>query len=251
MLRASPIAGMLLLVAGAWPAAGRAAQAYEGLAYARGSERLLYRESHWVDGGAQLVLYRCADGKPFARKRLQRSANASSPDFEMLDARTGYREGVRSAGRGREVYTQASARAAVRRAPLDAARTVVDAGFDDFVRGAWDRLGGKGGIDMAFLVPSRLDAMDFTVREVARDAARRTFRLSLGAWYGAVLPHIDVDYAIADKRLLRYRGMSNIRDARGRNLDVDIRFPTDKRRPASAADMDAAAAQPLVERCAS
>ncbi len=225
------------------PTVCAAAETYEGLAYARDSERLLYRETHWTDSGRHVVLYRCPDGKAFARKRLDRAPGASSLDFELIDGRDGYREGVRDG----QVFLQTGAKAAPRRAKLASPRPVIDAGFDAFVRGAWDGLG--GGRSMSFLVPSRLRAMDFDVRQIASDAERRTFRLTLGAWYGGLLPPIVVDYALAGRQLLRYRGVSNLRSAKGGHVDVDIRFPRDRRGPADASALAAAASAPLDGRC--
>lgn len=234
---------LLLAAALCAPALCAAAEYYEGEAYAPRGGPLLYREAHWVDGGRHLVLYRCPDGKAFARKWIDRAPGAASPDFELEDARDGYREGVRDG----EVFIQAGRGAPARRARLSSPRPVIDAGFDAFVRGAWDGLG--GGRSLRFLVPSRLKAMDFDVRQVASDAQRRSFRLSLDAWYGALLPPIVVDYAMSGRRLLRYRGISNLRSARGGHVDVDIRFPAQARRTASAADMAAAASAPLDGRC--
>ncbi len=225
------------------PAICAAAETYEGLAYAHGGERLLYRETHWIHAGRHVVLYRCPDGKAFARKRLDRAPGASSPDFELVDGRDGYREGVRDG----KVFVQAGAKAAPRSAKLASPRPVIDAGFDAFVRGAWDGFG--RGRSMSFLVPSRLRALDFDVRQIASDAERRTFRLTLGAWYGGLLPPIMVDYTLAGRQLLRYRGISNLRDAKGGHLPVDIRFPRDRRGPADASALAAAASAPLDGRC--
>jgi hypothetical protein len=58
----------------------------------------------------------------------------------------------------------------------------------------------------------------------------RWFRLSLASWYGFALPHIDVAYDKQTHELREYRGLSNIRDAAGRNLSVTIRFPRSERR---------------------
>ena len=233
----------LLVLALCAPTVCDAAETYEGLAYARDGKRLLYRETHWIDGARHLVLYRCPDGKAFARKRLDRAPGAASPDFELVDGRDGYREGVR----GGEVFVQPGGQGALRKARLSSPRPVIDAGFDAFVRGAWDGL--AGGRSMSFLVPSRLKAMDFDVRQVAADAERRTFKLTLGAWYGRLLPPIVVDYALAGRQLLRYRGIGNIRDARGGNIEVDIRFPAAKRVASSTGAFDAAAAAPFDGRC--
>lgn len=225
------------------PAVCGAAEQYEGQAYTRDGSRLLYRETHLVDGPRHLVLYRCPDGKAFARKRLDRAPGAASPDFELVDGRDGYREGVRDG----TVFVQAGSGAKTRSARLPTPRPVIDAGFDAFVRGAWDGL--AEGRSMPFLVPSRLRAMDFDIRQVASDAERRSFRMSLGAWYGALLPPILVDYALANRQLLRYRGISNLRTARGGSVEVDIRFAPGRRSVDTGA-FGAAARAPLDGRCA-
>lgn len=238
--------GLMLIAACGVAHAG---QSYEGIAYAPDGKGLLYRETHWVVGKRHLVLYRCPDGRAFARKRLDYASHPTAPDYEVTDARDGYRTGVQTTAAGREAFLQARAGQRARRAALPAG-AVVDAGFDAFIRTAWDRLGGKGRVAVPFLVPSRLQAMDFQVEaRPLRAAGARVFRLSLASWIGGVLPHIDVTYDAATRTLLRFQGMSDVRDGRGRNLVVDIRFPPELRRQAPASALEAAAALPLDGTC--
>ena len=72
-------------------------QRQEAQAYARKGGALVYRESHWRyrqdEGARRLVLYRCPDGRAFARKMVIERRRAQAPDFEFEDARDGYREG--------------------------------------------------------------------------------------------------------------------------------------------------------------
>jgi len=240
----------------AMPAAG--VEHYEGEAYALAGATPLYRESHWRyddEGVAKgLVLYLCPDGSPFARKHIRATASAQAPDFDLVDARDGYSEGVRGKGNAREVYVRSNAVAPERTAELkDHSALVVDAGFDAFVRSHWDALNGSAAT-LDFLVPSRLGAMNFQVSRIGaekvdgRDAQR--FRLALARWYGGLLPHIDVVYDDATRNLVRYEGMSNMRDASARNLVVRIEFPTAERdTQATPADVAAAASAPLTGTC--
>ena len=99
MTRRSVAAGsaLALAMAGISPAHANARREQADV-YAAGSQRLLYREEHLVQPGAspeRWVVYRCPDGKPFARKRV--AAGGARPDFALEDARDGYREGVRGA----------------------------------------------------------------------------------------------------------------------------------------------------------
>lgn len=234
-----------------------AAEHYEGDAYAVGDGRLLYRESHWLyeDAGVdtRIVLYHCPDGAPFARKRIRVSSNAQAPVFVLVDARNGYTEGIRGSGDARKVFVRAN-KAAFEHAALVSihADTVIDAGFDAFVRSHWDTLSSGSMAPLSFIVPARLAALDFNVHrvddEVIDGRAARRFRLALASWYGGFLPHIDVVYDLATRCLLRFEGIGNVRGTNGRNLDVRIEF-SGKKLPASAADVAAASTVSLTGLC--
>ena len=253
------VAGVAAIAAIAASTAYAGVQSYEGYAYAPSDDKLLYRESHWLyttDGvGQHLILYRCANGEPFARKRVNTAPGAATPDFEMLDARSGYREGVRTRDGHREVFAQADARTAERRVSVSIRdNTIIDAGIDAFVRTHWDSLSDTGISPLPFLVPSRLGYYDFAARKL-RDAPMdgrdvRWFRMSLAGWYGFALPHLDVGYDAHTHELREYRGPSNIRGDGNRDLDVRIDFPPAERRADVAlADVERAAEMPLIGRC--
>ncbi|MFN3965916.1 MAG: hypothetical protein ACK4JC_10980 [Silanimonas lenta] len=250
-LRALGLALALVLL----PAA-QAAQLKEdrGFAVDLDSGRPLYEEQHLLRrNGAgrleeRLVLYRCTDGTPFARKQVDYRGSASAPAFQFEDARSGYREGLRREGDVASVFV-VRPQAEKREAPLPPGELVADAGFDQWVRAAWPRLAGGESVPMRFLVPSRLDSFGFRVAEVpgdtAADGAARRFRLRLGGLLGWFAPHIDVVYAEADRRLLRFEGLSNLRDDAGvRPLKVRIEFPQAPR-PAEPGAWERLAAEPL------
>jgi hypothetical protein len=204
------------------------AQTWTGDAYLAKGGTLAYRETHYLSGAERLVVYTCPDGKPFARKTIHDGGNAQAPDFDMLDARTGYREGVRGAGDARTIYVQRAPDQAEKSAPLAMPDDgVIDAGFDTYVRRHWDALARGDTLRFKFLVPSRLTFYAFDLARVddASNAARLTVRLSLGAWYSFLAPSIDVTYDRVTHRLLRFVGMSNVRDTKLKNLDVRIEFP--------------------------
>lgn len=243
LIAALPLAVAMLAIAGV----ARAGETYEGLAYARSGGQLLYRERHWIAGDRHLVLYYCPDGRAFARKRIDTGPGATSPNFEVFDARDGYHAGVRAKDGQREVFVRDGRGGRLRSAPVRG-RPVIDAGFDVYLRDAWQRLAG-GPLTTAFLVPGRLGALQFRVQRLSTAPERSRFRLGLATWFGKFLPDIHVDYATATRRLLRYRGISDVRDGDGKQLDVDIRFPPDRRRAAGIADLEHAAATELDGRC--
>jgi len=233
-------------------------QHYVGEAYASGGQ-IAYREEHWiyeVNGVPnRLVLYRCTSGQPFARKLVKYVPDALAPDFDFVDGRDGYREGVRSRDGAREVYVQKSAQSPLRTAPLPFQEgAVIDAGFDAYVGRHWLELLGKHDLKVPFLVPARFAYLDVRLSGVSKSVVdgepAMNLRMSIDAWFGFAMPSIDLTYLTAGPRLRRFQGIGNIRDSAGRNQSVRIEFPASLQlAPSVRDDVDAAAATPLVGRC--
>jgi hypothetical protein len=231
---------------------------YIGTAYPRGGSKVLYREAHFVYQAQgeqrQLVMYRCPNGATFARKLLHDSPASASPAFDFVDGRSGYREGVRSKDGTREVYVQEGRDAPVHTEKLPkVSGAVIDAGFDTYVRAHWDMLG-KATATMEFLVPSRLRFMKIRLSSsaIALDTGEpaRRLRMQLDTWYGFVLPEIDLNYSLSDRRLRQFEGIGSIRDDQGRNQNLRIEFPEGARENnVPQTELDEALAAPLVGRC--
>jgi hypothetical protein len=248
---------LLLLLAGV--PAHATDQSFTGYARSLDGAALLYVESHAIsgDGGAdetRVVLYRCASGAaPFARKQLDYSADRIAPAFAFEDARSGFAEGLRREAGGMQVFARAGATAQMRSEVMPhVASMVADAGFDEFVRARWSTLEKGGSIEVPFLVPSRLDSVKFKVRKVA-DATvagdvASVFRLSVAGPLGWFLSDIDVSYRKRDQRLVRYRGITNVRSVSGSMLEAQIDFP-DADRSDGAVDLPALRALPLTPTC--
>ncbi|WP_426803075.1 hypothetical protein [Xanthomonas campestris] len=244
-----PTPPLLLLVLACLPlGAAAAVTRVDGDAFDGDSGALRYRESHWLlDDGGRLVLYRCKDGQPFARKQVD--GGGSAPNFSLVDDRDGYREGVRQRDGVREMYQQLPGKPE-RRTALPATETprVIDAGFDAYLRTHWAALG-SAAQQVEFVLPSLQRQLTFRVQRIGETAGQRRYKVSLDAWYGAALPALEVTYAIADKRLLEFRGVGNLRDANGRYPRVRIVFPDTPAQPADAESLRQAREQRLVARC--
>ncbi len=247
----------LLLIADA--ARANEAVRYEGTAYDLDSSQPLYRESHFVSraangDGQRVVLYRCLDGRAFARKRVRYQGRDTAPAFTMYDRRQGYREGLRRDDQSLVAYARRSRGEAPEEAVIaTGADLIADAGFDDFVRARWAELEAGEAVHFQFLVPSKLDVFHFKlklaerVKVGAREAA--VVRVSLGNWWGFLLPHIDAVYADQGKQLLSFSGLSNVRDLDSRNYNTRIEFPLDRRADLGPGEIDAALREPLTPRC--
>jgi hypothetical protein len=225
------------------------------------SNELLYRETHYMfagdRGGERVVLYECPDGRAFARKRSHDDGNAQAPDFDMIDARMGYREGVRRDGDRREVYVQ---RSAAQPEQADALKLpaggVIDTGFDVFAQAHWDALVRGDTVRFDFLVPSRRTFFAFKVGKVDLPTAPPgsiTFRMASSSWLAFLLPHIDISYDLATRRLVHYEGLSNVRDVKtGKNYRVHYEYPKiAAARDVAPDEIQAALTTPLASSCAS
>lgn len=216
------------------------------------NREVLFREQHLVrlDNGApeeRLVMYRCLDGKAFARKWVRYHDTPAAPSFQLVDARSGYQEGAEKTPSGVLVNWKAPGEDETSEL-LSPGPLVADAGFDEWVRGYWEPLTQGKTLEMRFLVPSRLRAYDFDVSPIDSGSPDlRAFRLQLGGWFGWLLPSIRVAYDDNTKRLRWFEGLSNLRDDSGdAPMQVRIDFP-EKPTPVDQTVFDTAAQEPLVD----
>ena len=215
--------------------------------------RLLYRESHYLpqgSAGARWVLYRCPDGKPFARKHVRASTTPIAPDFALEDGRDGYREGVRGGDGQRTVYAGVGGKQSARAlaVPVDG---VIDAGFDAAVRTHWPALLRGDAVELRFLVPSRKQFYPVRVQRIAnerRETGTLRLRMRLATWFGFAIPDTLLVYGLEDRRLRVFSGTGNVRDANGRNPQVRIAFAP-RPAPASADEIARIPHLPLDGRC--
>ncbi len=232
---------------------------FTGFARSLDTGELLYVESHAVTdpGGAsekRVVTYRCpAESAPFARKHLDYGTMRTAPAFEFDDARSGFAEGLKRDEQGLTVFARAGTQAPIRAERLEKQGPLVaDAGFDEFVRESWEALERGSTLKVPFLVPSLQESVNFRVRKVNDDVidgeAASVIRLSLAGPVGWFLPDIDVSYRKRDRRLMRYRGLTNIRDVKGELLAAQIDFPESSRTRGSV-DLAALRSVPLTRSC--
>jgi hypothetical protein len=220
--------------------------AYSGTATALRSGKFLYNERHvlqYRDGkiAARVVLYTCRDGAAFARKTVS-YVDALAPDFLLEDASSGMREGIRSVGNTRQVFFRGDGAASEKSGALpDVPGLVADAGFDTFLRLHWDALVNGNALGMNFVVPSRLNDIGFKVQHVRSDQVDgvpvEVFRLKLSGILGWFVSGIDGYYSASDHTLIRYVGLSDLRDAANDNFQAQIDFPPGDRAPSDARAM--------------
>ena len=111
--------------------------------------------------------------------------------------------------------------------PADPARLLVAGqGLDRLVRARLPELARGTRLELAYAIPSRLETYDMRVRALGESAGPTVrVRAEFSSWVLRLLaPHLDVDYDRETRRLLRYRGLSNLTFEGGENPVVEITY---------------------------
>ncbi len=213
----------------------QAATELQGFAYDRRSGELLYTEQHRMAFTEQTlqshrVRYLDPDGEVFVEKTLDYSRHPYAPDFDLHDLRDGYREGGAVTDEGYRLYRQDREGAPQRDARVRLGpELVVDAGFDRYVKAHLPELLEQERGQFRMAVPGHLTSLRFRIRLLDREPLfglpAVSFRVEPASLLRLFTDHIDITYDSSTGRLLRYVGISNIRDSQGDRHDVRIDFP--------------------------
>lgn len=213
-----------------------------GEAYDRQTGKLLYTEHHRIAIRNQFpfehtVVYRHPDGTPLANKTLDYSHASFAPDFQLEDLRDGYIEGGRTTENGYQLIHRKNAATPTERAnvsPPPNLDLVADAGFDAYVKTHLATLQDGEPRQFRLAVAGQLDSYTFeahlaeTYELFGRPAAR--IRIQPASLLRLIVAPIDITYDLETTALLRYEGLSNIRDKDGNRYDTRIDFPPDIQR---------------------
>ena len=179
-----------------------------GRAFDETGEQLLYSEYHYCGSElACMIEYRKPDGELIARKDLDYSYGPHSPALVMIDYLS-----------GKEVRVGSSEREDV----------IVDAGFDNYVRSRWGELSAGESIEFPFQVVGFDQPLAMKAYRASQGSCALEdlcLEVSLDSWFlGLLVDPIALSYARDSRRLLRFRGVSNLRDDKGKTFQVDIRY---------------------------
>ena len=215
----------LLLAALAFPAAAGELE-FRGYAYDLDTGRFLYTEVHkqvidndrWVGG---TISYYGPDGARIGHKTLDFSKDPYVPVYRLdLTAGGGYVEGVTAVGAETiELQKKGYNSAKLRTASVKRRGTMVaDSGFHSFLRDRFDELVAGKTVPFTFVVSGELDTFKFRARRIADDSfeGKPAVRLQVepDTLLRLLAEPLEVLYDPAQRKLLEYRGISNLHDPR-------------------------------------
>ncbi len=208
-----------------------------GNAYLADSEQKLYTELHYRDSTdaavSNRVEYVDQTQEVIVAKTLAYSDSLSTPTIEQIDYRNATKIFTRDTRSGVEIGYQRQGEPLRLNQIQRSDRLVIDAGFDAYVREHWEALQAGRTVRGEFLVPARLDTVNIGIRKIDRadcepslgDALCLSVRpaglLRLLTWF---VDPLTLAYDADTKRLVQYKGISNLLDNDGNTQDVVITY---------------------------
>ena len=206
-----------------------------GNAYDGDSNQLLYTENHYetFNEGVLLrseVIYKDVEENIIAKKTADFSDSQFMPEFALENLMTGHKEETRYIENKYEVIFSES-RAKTQKESLIKFKdgSISDAGFDNFIIVHWDELVAGKKFKREFLVPSMLDFINFRIYQEAivdKDGQLlRLINIEPDSFFVRVIAGTLKLYYDKNEPALRiFEGVSNMRDIKGDNFNVVIKY---------------------------
>ena len=102
---------------------------------------------------------------------------------------------------------------------------IVGQGFHQFIVHDLGQIAQGEVFHIRLILPSRLDQFKFRIRKRKIKDDTLYIRLEIDNWLLRMFaPHVDAEYDLKTRRLLRYEGISNLEDASGKHKKVTITY---------------------------
>lgn len=206
-----------------------------GYAYDKDSEELIYTETHYEKFAGETVaeskvVYKDISEKVFAEKSVDFSVNKFLPEFNLRNDLTGHVEATRFVENKYEVIFSKLQSETKKEALLKFPENgISDAGFDNFIIKHWAELIEGEVYVREFLIPSMMDFIKFKIyQDDVVDDDNKSLRViniePNNFFIRAFAGTTRLYYEKSRPALRKFDGVSNMRDSKGDNLKVTIRY---------------------------
>lgn len=182
------------------------------------------------------TIFTAPSGGPMAQRDLDFSRHPFKPEYLYKDVRNGYQEGSKVLDAELLVHFRDSTRAPLKEKRIKVPEPcVVNGGLGPFLKQNWKALATGKRLGFSMVVPARLDFYKFVA--YVDDKLALSDMESKGRKNTAVviepqssvlrmlLPTIVMVYDVGTLRLIRYQGIVNVADPKGRSLRVRVDYP--------------------------
>lgn len=190
---------------------------------------LVYTEKHLVQSvegttTGSVTEYTAPDGSLIATLYSDYARSVALPTYVFEDLRRNYREGLRWQEGGYVIFHQHGS-APEKTAPLRRESGVFSCqGWHYYLIHNLDLLE-KDNITLNLVLPSELRPYAFVVKRRASDEARVSAELTIKNWLlRSFAPKLRLEYDRVNRRLVEFRGVSNILTKTGDRQEVTIRY---------------------------
>jgi hypothetical protein len=146
--------------------------------------------------------------------------------YEFTDSRAQYLDGAKVTADRITLYCRRTPGGDMETKSLPIkADQIVGQGFNQFIVTRLDALTRGEEFRMKLVLPSKLDQYDVCIRKSKIEGGVLHIRVEMANWFLKLFaPHMDAEYDLKTRRLLRYDGISMIEDAGGKNSQVSIAY---------------------------
>ena len=146
--------------------------------------------------------------------------------YDFRDMRAKYADGVRVEGQRMRLFRKQNPPDEVELAYLPLTKDqIVGQGFHHFIVLNLEAIASGKVFHVKLVMPSRLKQYKFRIRKLDLDEGILSIRLEIDNWFLRLFaPHVDAEYDLKKRHLLRYDGISNLSDASGAYKKVVITY---------------------------
>lgn len=146
--------------------------------------------------------------------------------YDFRDMRAKYEDGVRVDGDRMRLFRKKNPSDEVESAYLPLmADQIVGQGFHHFIVLNLEAIASGEVFHVKLVMPSRLKQYKFRIRKRELEEGILYIRLEIDNWFLRLFaPHVDAEYDLKTRHLLRYDGISNLSDASGAYKNVVITY---------------------------
>lgn len=209
---------------------------FEGIAKDKSSNEFIYKEIHdeiFSNGKhvQTITSFVCENDNEFAKRNLDFSKSFQQPTYLLVDSRTGLMESITPIGDNvYEIQYQKNHKSKLKSKRLKVPDpAIVDGGFNYFIKENWEKIVDNQKLYFNFLSPAFQDYFSFQIFKV--DSNQENMNLvklrmeSRQVFLRLLMKPIFVYYDTDTKQIVKYEGISNIRDLDGNSYKALLHYP--------------------------
>ena len=192
---------------------------------------LEYSEYHtvtYIDGkvSESQTIYYDANQNKIGELVSEYSFGSQFGSYDFLDRRAQYQDGAKVGLDRIWLFRKQSPEAPLEDKYLvKEDNQIVGQGFHQFIVHNLELIAQGQIFQVLMVLPSRLDQYEFRISKQKIEDDTIFIRLEVDNWLLRLFaPHIDVEYDLRTRHLLRYKGVSNLEDIQGKHKEVTITY---------------------------